>query len=135
MKQCILNSGRFSKVTEDPGAAASGWPLSLKLDRSFKTGAWPPAVYPLVLYWPLQPYTLNAVASLHANGGIESRDFAFSTDRKVAYTRCPVGRIAARSGTLETGESAWTVRGISVCGQPSWGTAGTTVPAETIRTA
>ena len=87
LKQCILNSGRFSKVTEDPDPRGSSIraSLSLKLDRSFNWWlAWP-AIYPLVLYWPLQPYTLNAQASLRANGGIEGRDFSFSTDRKIVY--------------------------------------------------
>jgi hypothetical protein len=87
LKQCILNSGRFSKVTEDPGARGNSIraSLSLKLDKNINWWqAWP-AIYPFVLYWPLQPYTMEADASFRADGVVDGRDFAFSSDRKVYH--------------------------------------------------
>ncbi|MCB9497208.1 MAG: hypothetical protein H6686_10035 [Fibrobacteria bacterium] len=71
------NSGLYRGVTDSlsPGSDTLQVDLAIQLKTSYWwVVAWP-AIYPLVAYWPIQPYTAKSSVKLNARGSIGGTPF------------------------------------------------------------
>lgn len=91
--QCMANTGLFSKVEMEGSSTENTMKaeLAIDLDRSFKWWAAWPAIYPMVAYWPVQPYTADGLVTLKAEGEIGGQPLSFSAKRNFSHTQIMYG--------------------------------------------
>ena len=88
LAQVLASSGKFSRVVENGDATGDHLQadLDVSLVRTYNWWlAWP-AVYPMVGYWPLQPYDAKGTLSLKAKGILSGNPFEFSTNKSIEHS-------------------------------------------------